>query len=528
MKKIILICMINIISVVFACRSFAEDSCPAGQYLDGETCKKCPLGHYCRGGTEPAEKCPAGTYQDSTGYSRCEPCPAQRYCPEGATYGTSCPGNSTSAPGAKSAGDCVQNEPCEPGYDRNSYGVCSETNVGWYKNGVLSSNCPQGTYGIKSGAISKEDGCAECPVGHYCTGAYSIHPCPTGKTSPAGSKSVSDCVDSDIPAVTSCAPGYYLSGDKCAMCKAGKYCPGGTESAKDCPAGTYSVKSGATSQEDGCRACPAGTVQSSKGMVYCQTCDGGVYCLGGDARMQSCPVGYTSLPSSTECTIPLSCEPGFYQYAGRCQMCMQGRYCPDGVNELRCPEGTYGIKSAATSLDEACAKCPAGTYNQYTGSSGVSSCTTCAAGVSPEGASRCLGRCPEGTVQDGKACRNLPGCKNFANGACQECETGYLTNSADGNCIEEEKCKNGFHATYDGACEPNTDINCNTEVGGKCAECKEGMLEKEGRCIPASQGCGSGYKNMGGYCNRVRWTPAEAAEVLNDDDNNTVTLIFKM
>jgi hypothetical protein len=38
--------------------------------------------------------------------------------------------------------------------------------------------------------------------------------------------------------------------------------------------------------------------------------------------------------------------------------------------------------------------------------------------------------------------------------------------------------------------------------------------------------CCSSCKDMGGWCNRIRYTPAEAAQVLKDDDN-IITITFK-
>ena len=38
--------------------------------------------------------------------------------------------------------------------------------------------------------------------------------------------------------------------------------------------------------------------------------------------------------------------------------------------------------------------------------------------------------------------------------------------------------------------------------------------------------CKTNYKKIETFCNRIKWTPAEAAKVLNED-NNTVTLTFK-
>ena len=39
--------------------------------------------------------------------------------------------------------------------------------------------------------------------------------------------------------------------------------------------------------------------------------------------------------------------------------------------------------------------------------------------------------------------------------------------------------------------------------------------------------CCSSCKDMGGWCNRIRYTPAEAAEVLKDDNTNEVTITFR-
>lgn len=40
--------------------------------------------------------------------------------------------------------------------------------------------------------------------------------------------------------------------------------------------------------------------------------------------------------------------------------------------------------------------------------------------------------------------------------------------------------------------------------------------------------CEAGYKDMGGFCNRVRYTPAEAAAATFDDNTNVITITFKL
>lgn len=58
-------------------------------------------------------------------------------------------------------------------------------------------------------------------------------------------------------------------------------------------------------------------------------------------------------------------------------------------------------------------------------------------------------------------------------------------------------------------------------------DCGDGYLEKNGRCISSTLGCGENYKDMGGWCNRIRYTPAEAAKVLKNDNTNEIVITFK-
>ena len=62
---------------------------------------------------------------------------------------------------------------------------------------------------------------------------------------------------------------------------------------------------------------------------------------------------------------------------------------------------------------------------------------------------------------------------------------------------------------------------------GCVKDCGAGYLGKEKACIDSALGCGENYRDMGGWCNRIRYTPAEAAEVLRDDNSNSVTITFK-
>ena len=112
----------------------------------------------------------------------------------------------------------------------------------------------------------------------------------------------------------------------------------------------------------------------------------------------------------------------------------------------------------------------------------------------------------------------VSGCQNYNSSGCASCYSTWQQN-ANGSC----DCNNGRHIT-NGKCVANTVANCNKEVSGKCTECNSGTLEQDGGCVPS---CSAGYKDMGGWCNRIQYTPAEAAEVLHDDNTNSVTITFK-
>ncbi len=129
----------------------------------------------------------------------------------------------------------------------------------------------------------------------------------------------------------------------------------------------------------------------------------------------------------------------------------------------------------------------------------------------------CTGMYVADTVN--KKCFKMPGCVNFADGACQECDNGYLTNSS-GACIPADDCKNGLHADG-GACVENP-AGCNTFEGSRCTECNGGLLRQGAGCVSS---CGEGYKLSNGACYRTHYTPAEAETV--SGDTNTITLIYK-
>ena len=173
-------------------------------------------------------------------------------------------------------------------------------------------------------------------------------------------------------------------------------------------------------------------------------------------------------------------------------------------------------------------------------------CTQCSNGYLMKDDGSCVSTesCNNGYHVSGTSCATNPeGCNTYTDENCSECNEGYLTNSA-GLCTKTEDCKDDhFVDSEAGACKPIpgcssfADGACSCDQGyykkdGGCvseiAGCGDGYLGKDGECISSANGCGAGYKDMGGFCNRIQYTPAEAAKVLTNDNNNSVTITFKM
>ncbi len=148
-------------------------------------------------------------------------------------------------------------------------------------------------------------------------------------------------------------------------------------------------------------------------------------------------------------------------------------------------------------------------------------CTSCTSNQAYQVGNGCVESCLSGYTAINGLCKKMPGCVNYADGACQECDSDYLTNSS-GTCTPAADCKNGFHADG-GACVANPQ-GCNTFEDDRCTECNSGLFKQDGDCVSS---CGASFKLNDGECDRIRYTPAEAAQVLHDDNTNSVTITFK-
>ena len=244
-----------------------------------------------------------------------------------------------------------------------------------------------------------------------------------------------------------------------------------------------------------------------------------------------CPKGYAKTEDGRCKTLKNTegCDyvwaKGYRVYCGHCE----SGYGKTPFGE--CKPCNPGCKNGCSQNDYT--SCSGGCKAGYTGNG----CETCTNGKFYQDG-ECVSSCAEGYYQAGTKCvKNPDGCAsyNYSTGSCSDCSGGSYLDGVD--CKANPKgcdsyngtscdvCSDGYYSAS-GICKANP-TGCTDYSGTYCYSCSSGYLEKDGACIPASNGCGAGYKDMGGFCNRVQWTPAEAAAVLTDDNNNSVTITFK-
>jgi hypothetical protein len=244
--------------------------CTGGNYYDAvtSTCKSCPAGSSCTGGTLPPTQCLAGTYSGA-GATTCSTCPSGQTSPAGANaqtqcYPTVCANGATTAP------------------------ACNICPSGQYLSVSVCTPCPVGSY------------CPAPPVA--CLTATCIPPtCPSGQTSPAGANAQTQCYPTvcangatTAPACNICTGGNYYDAvtSTCKSCPAGSSCTGPTPPTQ-CLAGTYSIAGSTT-----CTTCPPGTSCANPGTTDPTPCLTGTYSGQGAITCTQCPAGSTTI---TQC-----------------------------------------------------------------------------------------------------------------------------------------------------------------------------------------------------------------------------------
>ncbi len=342
---------------------------------------------------------------------------------------------------------------------------------------------------------------------------------------------------SDYEICNMCKMGFYMKDGKCSSCE-GDF-GSGCLSCND--GGCAYCENGKGINNGHCVACSDGNCDSCENYTICTRCKlgyvaaengtcipndetvpnclssyqgGGKFCIkcpkdyilvdGQCVAGNSCPNGYTRKGSSSsyfycanpDCAGVQGDANGYY-----CTSCKNGLHAKDGKCVSECGEG-YSVFSYAYGTYCAPNNCDFHVYGHF------SVCGTCNSGyIWLDG--KCVADCGVGYIMgvyNGKS-------KCFP----AELGCGYGEKQVGNECVareEGEGCGVGFYLK---------DNLCVSESKG----CGDGYLGKDGVCISSANGCGAGYRQFENFCNRIQYTPAEAAKVLTDDNNNSVTITFK-
>lgn len=349
--------------------------------------------------------CNPGYYCDEYDNDWCYDCAA---CPSGKT-----------SPGCQSGwgGQCWDGQ-----------GVCESTGP---------TSCPRGQ-------CLTSNACYNCDAGKYKSGTgtscTSCSSCPSGKTSIAGSDSLTDCY------INQCQAGTYLSGSTC----------------ENCIAGTY--KENDATAQSACLACPTDSTISLPGTTSISDClapcSAGEYGAGGSS-CQSCPANSDS-PTATGITDISSCvcNAGYKGSSGSCSACQQ-------------------------------------TLDEYQPSTGESTCLTCAATdplSSPTGDAATTCQCDAGTTGTFGSCAGChPGSYKASPGssACLSCPTNTGTAGYHSTSVNDCECLVGKTATTNGVACVDCGIGTYKDFTGAsadgCVSCGTGMATLQEGSISASQ-----------------------------------------
>ncbi len=321
-------------------------ACHAGSYgnLTSQTssasCHTCEYGYVCPGGVVKSA-CNRGKYGDQLMQSEsvsCKLCDRGYFCGGGSQREMCLPGKFGDTFGADTAASCI---PCTPGFYCTG-GTKRDCPVGTYGNvtaAVSEANgcpgrCDNGLVGFTSGQTSREDACSICTSGQYYDGSH-------------------------CRSCTACASGTYIKdcgGNKqgtCETCEEGKYCRGGPSKPADCPSGRFGNISGQATEAAGCsRLCPRGKFGNVTGQTTEELACRGLCSSGKFGGVE----GATT--ETATCTV---CTAGRYgQQLGQASE-------KSGCDQM-CPSGRYGSVVGQQSLSLACpGVCDNGKYNLLSG-----------------------------------------------------------------------------------------------------------------------------------------------------------------
>jgi len=395
--------------------------CTAGwSAASAEECVRCIAGKYkTQAGSQACTDCGAGTFLDAVNSSvnTCENCTAGTYSTDNKTHCEPCL-NSDAPPASDSITDCV----CNAGWSGPN-SPCVGCITGKYKTQAGSEACTDCGAGTFSDAVnSSVNTCENCTAGTYSTDNKShCEPCLNSDAPPA-SDSITNCV---------CNAGWSGPNSPCVGCLAGQYkTDAGSHACIRCAAGKFS-DSVASSTQDNCVNCSAGS-RSTQNRASCDLCPPGSYSMDGESQCRLCPANTNSTVGSSlsECV----CVAGLSGTNQNCTACVPGKFKANAGDHAcaDCAAGKYSNTSAVT-----CALCVAGKYS----TDGEPQCRLCLALTYSILVGGSLANCLcmpgwSGTEQKCTAC--VPGKfkANVGDHACAGCASGKYSSTAAVGCVD--------------------------------------------------------------------------------------------
>lgn len=417
--------------------------------------RSCPTGHYCTSATPT--KCPAGTYNPSTGsvsLEACIPCPKGSFCPLGSSSPEACP-----------------------------KGKYSET------TGAAScTSCPAGTYNAQTGQTGRSD-CIACPIGTYnastgATSASACATCPAGKYCTYNPLSKNTWIEIRNGKLGHCLNPNYKDG------AAGRnvlllQCDSNDDQQWFFNATTGLIinkaktDSGTVTTTSTCLDVDASNSDNVKLSVCSSTANSQKWSynsLTGEIKNQNgkcLNVKGTSGASGVNINV-YSCN-GTLDQKWNGMPCPADQFCPTAgaVTATPCPVGTYN-PNLGQSDASACQRCPAGTYNSNTGSTARSACTACAAGkYNPLNGQTSSSAC--------KSCEKGHYCPSTGMAAGKPCPVGkYNANKGSTSSSSCTACAAGKYNPSQAATASSACLSCppnsyqNQSGKGSCKACPLG------------------------------------------------------
>ena len=271
--------------------------CGSGRFYDGQNCKSCPKGHFCKDSIKTA--CSVGNYLNREGGYKCIKCPKDQFqAKEGQEKCEDCPMDQV--PNLKQS-LCTKKPSCPAGQYADGLN-CRDCPAGYFCKNSQKSQCDENSFQSQKG----KDSCQKCTLGF--------------KSTSTRTRCYQLCTKD----------GEHYDGKQCAKCPKGSYCVRGIP-----------------------KACKAGSYQSAEGQKSCRQCSGNTYQpSSGKSSCKSCPSNSKTNTTHTACKKIPSCGLGKYYNGYLCMPCKKGHYCKNnGV--YPCEPGSYSGSTGRSS----CQKC---------------------------------------------------------------------------------------------------------------------------------------------------------------------------